>query len=171
MRARLEAAAQLFPNRVAVDFPTAEAIGPVFMREVGDVHRDLYATHGDLYGENIAGKIERCLAITDGESRGAQHARREHAERAASALDGCDLLLTPTLAFVAPPADVDEPEVRGELHASSPSRSTRSAGRRSRCRAEQPRTGCPRRCRSSAGAAPTRSCWPRAQPLEGALKP
>jgi aspartyl-tRNA(Asn)/glutamyl-tRNA(Gln) amidotransferase subunit A len=115
VRARLEAVAQLFPHRVDVDFPTAEAIVPAFMREVGDVHRELYATHSDLYGENIAGKVERCLAISDGEYGAAQQARREHAERAAAALDGCDLLLAPTLGFVAPPADVDEPEVRGSF--------------------------------------------------------
>jgi aspartyl-tRNA(Asn)/glutamyl-tRNA(Gln) amidotransferase subunit A len=83
------------------------------MREIGDVHRELYATHSDLYGENIAGKVELCLAISDGEYAAAQQARREHAERAAATLEGCDLLLTPTLGFVAPPADVDEPVVRG----------------------------------------------------------
>lgn len=115
VRARLEAVAELFPRRVAVDFPTAEAVGPAFMREVGDVHRELYATHSDLYGENIAGKIERCLQISDGEYAAAQQARRELAERAATALEGCDLLLAPTLGFVAPPADVDEPEVRGSF--------------------------------------------------------
>ena len=56
------------------------------MREVGDVHRELYATHGELYGENIAGKVERCLAISDGEYSAAQRARVEHAERAHEAL-------------------------------------------------------------------------------------
>ena len=33
------------------------------MREVADVHRELYAEHAELYGENIAPKIERCLAV------------------------------------------------------------------------------------------------------------
>jgi aspartyl-tRNA(Asn)/glutamyl-tRNA(Gln) amidotransferase subunit A len=113
VRARLSAAAELFPRRVEIDFPTAETVGPAFMREVGDVHRELYATHSDLYGENIAGKIEHCLRISDGEYGAALEARREHAERAAGALEGCDLLLAPTLGFVAPPADIVEPEVRG----------------------------------------------------------
>ena len=115
VRARLQAVAELFPRRVEIDFPTAETVGPAFMREVGDVHRELYATHSDLYGENIAGKIERCLEISDGEYSAAQRARQEHAERAHAALEHCDLVLAPTLGFVAPPADVVEPEVRGTL--------------------------------------------------------
>src|SRR5439155_26801816 len=39
-----------------VDFPTAEAVVPAFMREVGDVHRELYAEQGELYAENIRPK-------------------------------------------------------------------------------------------------------------------
>ena len=53
-----------------VDFPTAEAVGPAFMREVGDVHRELYPENAELYGENIRGKIERCIDVTDGEYDG-----------------------------------------------------------------------------------------------------
>jgi len=95
-----------------VDFPTAENVVPAFMREVGDVHRDLYPENAELYGENVRGKFERCLAVEDGEYEAARRAREEHRERALEALEGLDLLLTPTLAFVPPPADVVEPEVR-----------------------------------------------------------
>ena len=91
-----------------IEFPTAERSMPAFMREVGDVHRELYAKHGELYGENIARKIERCLAVTDAEYEAAQQARREHAERAQAALAGSTCCSTPTLGFVAPAADVDE---------------------------------------------------------------
>jgi aspartyl-tRNA(Asn)/glutamyl-tRNA(Gln) amidotransferase subunit A len=115
VRERLQAVAELFPRRVVVEFPTAETVVPAFMREVGDVHRELYATHGELYGENVAGKIERCLAISDGEYSAAQQARVAHAERAHEALAGCDLVLTPTLGFVAPAADVDEAVERARL--------------------------------------------------------
>ncbi len=41
---------------------------PVFMREVADVHRELYAEYGELYGDNLRPKIERCIAITDAEA-------------------------------------------------------------------------------------------------------
>jgi len=98
-----------------IDFPTAENVGPAFMREVGDVHRELYPENAELYGDNIRTKIERCIAVDDAEYEAARRARAEHAERALSALEGYDLLITPTLGFVAPPADVVEPEIRGTL--------------------------------------------------------
>jgi Asp-tRNA(Asn)/Glu-tRNA(Gln) amidotransferase A subunit family amidase len=97
----------------AVDFPTAEAVSPAFMREVGDVHRDLYPENAGLYGDNIRGKIERCIALDDREYEAAQRARAEHAERAPAVLEGFDLLITPTMGFVAPAADVVETEIRG----------------------------------------------------------
>jgi Asp-tRNA(Asn)/Glu-tRNA(Gln) amidotransferase A subunit family amidase len=85
------------------------------MREVADVHRELYAEHGELYGENIRGKIEHCLAIEDSAVEAAAGERAALERRADEVLDGFDLLLAPTLAFVAPPADVVEPDVRGEF--------------------------------------------------------
>jgi aspartyl-tRNA(Asn)/glutamyl-tRNA(Gln) amidotransferase subunit A len=96
-----------------VDFPTAANVSPAFMREVGDVHRELYPENAELYGENIRAKIERCIALGDAEYEAACRARAEHAERASAVLEGFDLLVTPTMAFVAPAADVVEQEVRG----------------------------------------------------------
>jgi aspartyl-tRNA(Asn)/glutamyl-tRNA(Gln) amidotransferase subunit A len=108
VRARVEAAAELFPRRRRVDFPEPLATVPAFMREVADVHRELYAEQAELYGENIRPKIERCLAVGDAEAEAARAAREDYRRRALHALEGVDLLLTPTLMFVAPPADVDE---------------------------------------------------------------
>ena len=115
VRARLLAAAEAFDAWAPVDFPTAEPVGPAFMREVGDVHRELYPENAELYGENIRGKIERCIAVTDAEYAGAQQARGDLAERAGEAFEGFDLLLTPTLAFVPPPADVVETDRRADF--------------------------------------------------------
>ena len=98
-----------------VDFPTAADVAPAFMREIADVHRELYAENSELYGENIRGKIERCLAITDGEYAEAVAARSRHHERAEAALEGFDLLIVPTLSIPPPPADVVEVEVRAAL--------------------------------------------------------
>ncbi len=98
-----------------IEFPTAEAVVPAFMREVGDVHRELYAEQAELYGENIRGKVERCIAVSDEEHAAALRARAEHAERAFAALEGHDLLVTPTLSVPPPPADVVEVEIRGAL--------------------------------------------------------
>jgi aspartyl-tRNA(Asn)/glutamyl-tRNA(Gln) amidotransferase subunit A len=115
VRARVLEAAAIFGDTAVVDFPTAEGVAPAFMGEVGDVHRELYAENGDLYGENIREKVERCLALDDAAVVAAVAERAELVRLADEALDGFDLLLAPTLAFVAPPADVVELEVRGEF--------------------------------------------------------
>jgi aspartyl-tRNA(Asn)/glutamyl-tRNA(Gln) amidotransferase subunit A len=98
-----------------IEFPTAEAVVPAFMREVGDVHRELYAEHGDLYGENIRGKVERCIGVTDEEYAAAVRARAELRERAEEAFDGFDVLVTPVLSCPVPPADCEEIEVRAAM--------------------------------------------------------
>jgi aspartyl-tRNA(Asn)/glutamyl-tRNA(Gln) amidotransferase subunit A len=105
-----EAAEALSPR--AIDFPLLEGVGPMFMREVAEVHQGLYAEHSDLYGANVGAKIERCLAVTDSEYETAVRRRMEYREQAEAALVGFDLLLVPTLGFVPPPADVNELEVR-----------------------------------------------------------
>ena len=114
VQARVREAAELFPRRREIDFPLAERIGPVFMREAADVHRDLFAEFADSYGDNVRTKIERCLALTDGEYQAGLHARAELAERAEEALEGLDLVLTPTLGFVAPKLPVDDLEIRAD---------------------------------------------------------
>ncbi len=112
VRERVEAAAALFPRRRLVDFPLAADDYRLFMREAADVHRGLFPGNEDAYGENVRGKIERCLAVTDAEVATAERERAGYRERAAEALGELDLLVTPTLAFVAPPADVDELTIR-----------------------------------------------------------
>jgi aspartyl-tRNA(Asn)/glutamyl-tRNA(Gln) amidotransferase subunit A len=98
-----------------IDFPTAEDVVPAFMREVADVHRELYDESSELYGENIRGKIERCLAVTDGEYAEACAARERLRVGAEEALDGFDLLLAPTLSVPPPPVDVVEVDVRAAM--------------------------------------------------------
>jgi Asp-tRNA(Asn)/Glu-tRNA(Gln) amidotransferase A subunit family amidase len=98
-----------------VDFPIAEDVSVVFMREVGDVHRELYAENEELYGENIRSKIERCIAVTDAEYEAGLRARADHAARASAAIEGFDLLIVPTLGFPPPPAQVDEVADRAEF--------------------------------------------------------
>jgi Asp-tRNA(Asn)/Glu-tRNA(Gln) amidotransferase A subunit family amidase len=91
-----------------VELPFAGEITPLFMREVADVHRELYAEDGELYGDNVSPKIERCLAVSEGEATAAATAREAYRERMAEAMEPFDVLVTPTLAFVAPRADIDE---------------------------------------------------------------
>jgi len=52
----------------------------VFMREVADVHRELFAENGDLYGEDVRVKVERCLAVRDSEVERAERLRVEYRE-------------------------------------------------------------------------------------------
>jgi aspartyl-tRNA(Asn)/glutamyl-tRNA(Gln) amidotransferase subunit A len=110
--ARVAGAASHFPQRREVGFPLAADDYRLFMREVADAHRALFPGNEDLYGDNVRGKIERCLAVTDDEVAAAERQRAEYRERAAAALDGVDLLVTPTTGLVAPPADVDELTIR-----------------------------------------------------------
>jgi aspartyl-tRNA(Asn)/glutamyl-tRNA(Gln) amidotransferase subunit A len=112
---RLEEAASHFGRRTAVELPEAGEIQPLFMREVGDVHSELYPEHAELYGENIAPKIERCLAVTEGEATAAAAVRESYREQMLDGLGQLDLLLAPTLSFVAPSDDVVEIAVRASF--------------------------------------------------------
>jgi Asp-tRNA(Asn)/Glu-tRNA(Gln) amidotransferase A subunit family amidase len=98
-----------------VSFPSGTGTYPLFMREVADVHRDLYAEYGELYSADLAVKIERCLLVTDAEARAAARARDEYRAAAESALKGYDLLLTPTLSSVAPPTGIGDAELRERM--------------------------------------------------------
>ena len=115
VRERVLAAAACLPARETVEFPDAEGTQPLFMREIADVHAELYAESSELYGENVRPKIERCLAVADGEVDAAARRREALREEAEAALGDRRLLLTPTLGFVAPPADVDEISQRGSF--------------------------------------------------------
>ncbi len=117
VRAGVARAAERFPNRRAVDLPLAPPSREDFMREVADVHRALFPGNEELYGENVRGKIERCLAVTDAEADAAARERRAYGERFEEALAGVDLLVTPSVPFVAPPADIDELTIRGTVTA------------------------------------------------------
>ena len=111
---RVRDAAARFPRARAVDWPRPQ-IDALFMREVADVHRELYAENGELYGDELATKVERCLGVSDAEASLAERSRAEYRERCAELLDGFDLLLTPTLSCVAPPVGIGDLALRGTL--------------------------------------------------------
>ena len=112
VRERVTEAAALFPRRREIELPLAPSNRADFMREVADVHRALFPGNEELYGDNVRGKIERCLQVTDSEAAAAERERAEYCELVAEAFGGLDLLVTPTVPFVAPPADVDELDIR-----------------------------------------------------------
>jgi Asp-tRNA(Asn)/Glu-tRNA(Gln) amidotransferase A subunit family amidase len=109
VRARVNEAAALFEHRRTVALSTADDIDDLFRREVADVHRELFAENADLYGDDVRSKIERCLEVTDAESQRAAEARVVFREEAEGAIEGLDLLITPTLGFVAPEIGKGEP--------------------------------------------------------------
>jgi aspartyl-tRNA(Asn)/glutamyl-tRNA(Gln) amidotransferase subunit A len=108
VRACVESAAARFPDRRLLELPPPDGTYEVFMREVADVHRELFAEHADAYGENVRKKVERCLGVTDAAVAAAARRREEIREAYDKATRDLDLVLTPTLPFVAPPADADE---------------------------------------------------------------
>jgi aspartyl-tRNA(Asn)/glutamyl-tRNA(Gln) amidotransferase subunit A len=112
--ARVAEATERFPRRRAVDWPHP-SIDALFMREVADVHRELYSENSELYGEDVAAKIERCLSVTDADAFRAERAREDYRERCDATLEGIDLLLTPTLACVAPAIGIGDLTLRDGL--------------------------------------------------------
>jgi aspartyl-tRNA(Asn)/glutamyl-tRNA(Gln) amidotransferase subunit A len=112
VRERVSEAAALFHRRRELELPLAPANRSDFMREVADVHRALFPGNEELYGENVRSKIERCLRVSDGDAAAAAREREEYRERFLEALGGVDLVVTPTVLLVAPPADADELALR-----------------------------------------------------------
>jgi aspartyl-tRNA(Asn)/glutamyl-tRNA(Gln) amidotransferase subunit A len=103
VRARVEAAAALFPRLRRAALPVPEGVGPLFMHEVAEIHRELFAESSDLYGEDLRIKIDRCLEVTDADAERARRRRQEYGDAIEGALDGIELVVTPTLPCVAPP--------------------------------------------------------------------
>jgi aspartyl-tRNA(Asn)/glutamyl-tRNA(Gln) amidotransferase subunit A len=104
VRACVEAAVARFPRRRPVELPFLDSASyALFMREAADVHRELYAENAELYGEDVRIKLERCLAVRDADVERALGIRERYRERVDAALEGIDLVLTPTLPCVAPP--------------------------------------------------------------------
>jgi aspartyl-tRNA(Asn)/glutamyl-tRNA(Gln) amidotransferase subunit A len=115
VREHVAAAASLFTRTREVDFALPSGIDPVFMREVAQVHDELFAENPDLYGDNVRTKIEQCLEVTDSEYEGAVRAREEYRERCEEGFDGLDLLLTPTISCPPPTLPADDLEHRKNL--------------------------------------------------------
>jgi Asp-tRNA(Asn)/Glu-tRNA(Gln) amidotransferase A subunit family amidase len=115
VRARVSEAARLLANARPLDFPRPDGDYALFMREVADVHRPLFAEHADEYGDDVRVKLERCVEVTLEEAEGASARRAAYRERAARAARDVDLVLTPTLPLVAPPAGVGDGALRERL--------------------------------------------------------
>jgi len=114
VRIRVEEAAAAL-SATPIDFPLNSETSALFMHDVAEVHRELYAENAELYGENVAVKIERCLTVGEAEANAARNARERYREAADRALEGFDLLLTPTLPSVAPPVGIGDAALREQM--------------------------------------------------------
>jgi aspartyl-tRNA(Asn)/glutamyl-tRNA(Gln) amidotransferase subunit A len=116
VRERVERVAELLPGARWLDVPLPPGTAyPGFQREAAEVHEPLWREHRDLYGENVATKLQRALRVTDGEVERAARERQLYRERVAAAMEGVDLLLTPTLTMVAPPAGAGDLALRDSV--------------------------------------------------------
>jgi Asp-tRNA(Asn)/Glu-tRNA(Gln) amidotransferase A subunit family amidase len=102
VRERIQDTAGRFPHRREIDFPVPHGVFPGFMGEVADVHGELFAENRDLYGADVADKVEDCLSVTPERRAQAAATRELYREQALEALGDLDLLIVPTLPFVAP---------------------------------------------------------------------
>lgn len=115
VREQVHRAAAVFARSQPLELPLSIGTGPLFGREVAEVHTELWRQHRDLYGQNVARKIERAMRVTDAELGVALRTRELYREQLAELMADIDLVLTPTLAMVAPPAALGESPVRDRL--------------------------------------------------------
>jgi aspartyl-tRNA(Asn)/glutamyl-tRNA(Gln) amidotransferase subunit A len=102
VRKRIEEAARSFPQRHRAKLPFPAGVGRGFMAEIADVHHELFLENRDLYGADVARKIEECLEISDREREEAARRRADYRASADAAIEGLDVLLVPTMPLVAP---------------------------------------------------------------------
>jgi aspartyl-tRNA(Asn)/glutamyl-tRNA(Gln) amidotransferase subunit A len=98
-----------------IELPLPGELNPAFQAEAADVHRELFAEHADLYGENVRRKLERAFAVSDGEVAASRAERETYRERVLEALDGFDVLVTPTMPMVAPPVGIGDLALRERM--------------------------------------------------------
>ena len=110
VRARVEEAAAGFEP---VDVPRPDGVYPVFQREIAEAHADLYPANRDRYDPGIAKKMDAARRVTDAQAAAAAAERERYRERIA-ALE-VDLLVTPTLPMVAPPAGLGDLVLRERM--------------------------------------------------------
>ena len=117
VRVRVEAAADRFRRHESLDFPLPHdaeraKISDLFAHEVADVHRELYTEQGELYGAEVAAKVEACLAVSDAAAARGQQVRDAYRERCLESISRFDLLATPTLSCVAPAVGIGDAALR-----------------------------------------------------------
>jgi aspartyl-tRNA(Asn)/glutamyl-tRNA(Gln) amidotransferase subunit A len=115
VRTRVEEAASLLRGAKPIDFPLPGDVNPAFQGEAADVHRELIAEHAELYGDNVRRKLEAAFAVSDEAVEASRAARDAYRDRALQALEGFDVLLTPTMPMVAPLVGIGDLALRERM--------------------------------------------------------
>ena len=115
VRARVEEAATVLQDVERVEFPLPGDLNPAFQAEAADVHRELFAEHANLYGDNVRRKLEAAFAVSEEDVEASRTERDAYRDRAADALDGYDVLLTPTMPMIAPPVGIGDLALRERM--------------------------------------------------------
>jgi aspartyl-tRNA(Asn)/glutamyl-tRNA(Gln) amidotransferase subunit A len=113
--ARVEEAAALFPGARRLELPLPERTYELFRYEAAAVHSDLFREHRDLYGDNVAFKVGAAMKTTAAEAEQARRNLALYRERIAELTADVDLVLTPTLEWVAPLAGVGDLALRDRM--------------------------------------------------------
>ena len=115
VRERVERVAARFGQVERIGVPFPDGSYAVFMREAAEVHSDLWRDHRESYGPNVAAKVARAMETTDAAVAASERARQAYREHMAVLLDSVDVLVTPTLSTVAPPAGIGDLALREQL--------------------------------------------------------
>jgi Asp-tRNA(Asn)/Glu-tRNA(Gln) amidotransferase A subunit family amidase len=112
---RVQEAAARFPSARPIELPLPDGVYTGFAREVVEVHEQLFAEHEDLYGPSVAFKMRNALKITDAEAEEGRRLRELYRELVAGLMEELDLIVAPTIPWVAQPAGVGDLELRGRM--------------------------------------------------------
>jgi aspartyl-tRNA(Asn)/glutamyl-tRNA(Gln) amidotransferase subunit A len=93
---------------VALDRADARDTYPLFFWEVAQIHRERFASRREAYGPDLAVKLDGAMKVSAEAAEQARHARERFREAAVDAIDGFDLLLSPTIPCVPPPLTGDD---------------------------------------------------------------
>jgi aspartyl-tRNA(Asn)/glutamyl-tRNA(Gln) amidotransferase subunit A len=115
VRERVEEAAARFPRSRPLELPLDESFYAVFRHEAAEIHQPLWSEHPELYGANVAAKIERAMEVTDAEYETALRGRALYRERMTEAMAAVDIVVAPTLEMVAPPTGIGDLELRDRM--------------------------------------------------------
>jgi aspartyl-tRNA(Asn)/glutamyl-tRNA(Gln) amidotransferase subunit A len=112
---RVEATVSRFGGLQPVDFPDPKGTYRLFEYEVARVHEGLFPEHEESYGEDVREKLVDCFEVTERQADASARTRDLYRERCLALLEPFDLLVTPTLALVAPPVGRIGNDERGLL--------------------------------------------------------